>query len=189
MFKKLTLTFFTCFTFFCLQAQFYKSILPSPEFNNMLEKVVSDFRYNFKNIIGDTLVSEGEAESFKSTAILPGSIDCVIYKFHSVRDTTASYQSTMYNGEDYKDAVKAYKNTFRLMNKSRLQLVDKSVLSFSGKLEEPAENLRFTVSSLQLDSQDDRYSRFRAEVELVSTYDGWKVSLNLHNTKPDEDRE
>lgn len=187
--KKIILSIFICFAFFGSEAQFYKALLPSPEFNAALEKVVSDFRYNFKNISGDTLVGYDEAETFRSTVKLPGAVQCVIYKFHSVKDTTASWQAVMYEGDDYKEAVKAYKNTFRLINKSRLQLIDKSIITFSGKLAEPTEDVRFTVSTLQLDIQDNRYSHFRAEVELVSTFDSFKVNLNLHTVKPDEERD
>lgn len=170
-------------------AQFYKTLLPSAEFSGALEKVVSDFRYNFKHIISDTLSPLGESETYRSSVKLPGSIECLIYKFHSVKDTTASWQAVMYEGDDYKEAVKTYKNTFRLVSKSKIQLIDKSVIGFGGDLQEPTENVRFTVSTLHLNSPDFRYNKFRGEVELLSTFDGWKVHVNLHNAKADGDRE
>lgn len=170
-------------------AQFYKSVLPSPEFNHALEKIVRDFKYNFDHIIGEQLESEGEADHYVSTVVLPGAINCVISKYHSVKDTTASWQGTLYSGEDYKEAVKTYKNTFRLVNKSRIQLVDLSYISFYGKLQEPSEAVRFTVSTLQLDVNDPRYERFKAEVELVPGNDGWQVNINFFNKKPDEEIE
>jgi hypothetical protein len=71
-------------------AQFYTSFLPSPEFNNALEKIVSDFRYDFKNITADTLNNPGEVESYLSKVMLPGTTECVINKYHSAKDTTAS---------------------------------------------------------------------------------------------------
>jgi hypothetical protein len=170
-------------------AQFYKTLIPSPDFSIALEKVVSDFRYNFKHIISDSLSGLGESETYRSSVKLPGAVDCFIYKFHSAKDTTASFQALMYDGDDYKEAVRIYKNTFRLVSKSKIQLIDKSVISFGGNLEEPTEDVRFTVSTLQLNTPDYRYNKFRGEVELISTFSGWKVHLNLHNVKADESRE
>ncbi len=168
-----------------VNAQFYKTILPSPEFNSALEKIVRDFRYNFENIAGEKISGNGEVENYQSNVQLPGAINCVINRYHSVYDTTASWQGILYEGEDYEEAKKVYKNTFRLLNKSKMQLIDRSVTGFSGELQTPTDNVRFTVSALQLDHFDPRYKRFTAEVELVSSYNGWLVKVNFFNKKPD----
>jgi hypothetical protein len=167
------------------EGQFYKSTLPSSDFNTSLEKIVSDFKYNYKNITGDTLSRQPESEVFESLIKIPGATNCVIYKFHSAKDTTASWQAVMFQGDDYREAVKIYRNTFRLVNKSKLQLIDRSVTGFSGELEEPKEAVGFAVSTLQLDITDYRYNNFKAEVELLLSYSGYQVNLNLHNKKPD----
>jgi hypothetical protein len=189
MLKKLLIL--TAFVFFVSSsyAQFYTSFLPSPEFNSALEKIVSDFRYNFKNIAGDTLTDHGEVEIYSSKVTLPGATDCTVNKYHSAKDTTASWQAVVYNGEDYKEAVKVYKNTFRLINKSRIHLIDRTFIGFEGKMEQPTDEVRFTVSTLRLQSDDVRYKRFSAEVELLSTYTGFQVNINLSNKKPDNERE
>jgi hypothetical protein len=189
MFKKVSVSVLFLFVISVSQAQFYTSFLPAAEFNNALEKIVSDFRYNFKNITGDTLNNRGEVETYSSKIILPGTTECVINKYHSAKDTTASWQAIVYKGDNYKEAVKAYKNTFRLLNKSRMQLADRSVLGFTGEMEQPKEELRFTVSTLRLDSDDIRYKRFTAEVELLLNYTEWHVNINLSNKKPDTERE
>lgn len=171
------------------QAQFYKSIFPSPEFNNALEKIVRDFKYNYENIVGELLESQGEVDTYETTIELPGASDCIIYKFHSGKDTTASWQGVLYNGDDYNEAVKAYRNTFRMINKSKLHLVDRTVIGFVGDLQEPSELIRFAMSTLKLAISDNRYKRFNAEVELVTNYNGWRVNVNFHNKKPDDERE
>jgi hypothetical protein len=189
MFKKGIVFVFLLFVVRLSRAQFYTSFLPSPEFNSALEKIVSDFRYNFKNITGDTLNNPGEVETYSSKVVLPGTTECVINKYHSAKDTTASWQAIAYKGDNYKEAVKVYKNAFRLLNKSRMQLADRSVLGFTGEMEQPKEDLRFTESTLRLDSDDIRYKRFTAEVELLLNYTEWQVNINLSNKKPDTERE
>ena len=179
------LLFIVSCTSFC-QAQFYKSVLPSPEFSNALEKIVLDFRINFASIRGNALTSEGEAESYESTVKLPGASECVIYNYHSKADTTASWQAVMYRGDNYKEASRAYENVFRLVKKSQVKWIDKTLVGFSGEMEKPAEQLRFTVSTLRFSLDDNRYKDFEADVEMVSTYDGWEVHLNLQTKHPDD---
>lgn len=172
---------------FC-QAQFYKSVLPSPEFSSALEKIVLDFRLNFATIQGGSVSEQGESEIYESTVKLPGASDCFIYKYHSKADTTASWQAIMYKGDDYKQACKVYENVFRLVKKSQVRWIDKSMVGFSGELEKPAEELRFTVSSLAFQLDDDRYKNFQADVEMISSYDGWEVHLNLQTKHSDTEK-
>lgn len=169
-------------------AQFYKSILPSPEFTNALEKIVVDFRLNFRTIQGDSLTKEGDFEVFESTIKLPGAKECIIQKYNSAFDTTASWQAVMYTGDDYKEAVRAYENTFRLVKKSKIRWIDRSLVGFAGEMDSPKEDLRFTMSTLTFELEDRRYNNFYAEVELTGSYDEWQVHLYLHTKKPDYQR-
>ncbi|MCW3080203.1 hypothetical protein [Segetibacter sp.] len=170
---------------FC-KAQFYKSVLPSPEFSSALEKIVLDFRLNFSTIQGNALVNAGETETYESVVKLPGASDCVIYKYHSKADTTASWQGTMYKGDDYKEACKIYENVFRLVKKSQVRWIDKTFVGFKGDMEKPAEELKFTVSTLNFELDDKRYKNFQADIEIISNYNGWEVHLNLQTKHPDD---
>ena len=169
---------------FC-KAQFYKSVLPSPEFSSALEKIVLDFRINFSSITGSNLSNESESEIYESMVKLPGASECIIYKYHSKADTTASWQAIMYKGDDYKEALKIYENVFRLVKKTQVRWIDKSYIGFKGEMEKPTEDVRFAVSSLRFELDDDRYKNFEADVEMLSTYSGWEVHLNLQTKKPD----
>ena len=173
------------FTLLCLItsvsfAQWHKPVASSPGFSAALEKIVLDFRNNFRNIQGDVLQKEGETEIYESAVKLPGAVDCKIIRFHSALDTTASWQATLYKGEEYNEAINAYQNTFNFVKKSRLRWVDGSNVSFSGSIQPARNDVRFTVSTLQLLQDDERYKNFEAQVELVSNLDGWEVHVNLH---------
>jgi hypothetical protein len=120
---------------------------------------------------------------------LPGSLSTVIYRFHSRVDTTASWQATMFQGDTYAEALKAYRNTSRLLNKCRLTLPGSSSVGFSGKLNEPQPNITFASSSFKLNTGDPAYAKFCAEIEMVNTgFDSWEVHLNLHNKKDDSEK-
>lgn len=55
-------------------------------------------------------------------------------------------------------------------------------------MDEPDSILRFTVSTLKTSIQDIVYNNFIAETEMINTYDGWEVHLNLQRRKDDKNR-
>lgn len=140
---------------------------------------------NFNTIKGDTIGTQEDVETYSSQVKLPGASDCVIFEFHSVKDTTASWQAVMYRGEDFREAERTYANVFRLVKKSQLRWIDKSAVGFEGMFEPAKADVRFALSTLDLDLADPRYKNFKAEIELMPTYSGWEVHLNLHSKKPD----
>ena len=167
------------------QGQFYKNALPTTAFSESFSKLVLDFRNNFSNVRGQLAPKEVGIDTYESLVKLPGSIDNYITISHSVKDRSASFQATMYKGEDYNNAVKIYQNLFRLIKKTRVKWVDRSLNNFEGKME-PAEGLNFTVSYLKVQIQDDRYRDFVTEVELVSTsFSNWEVHVNIVKKKLD----
>src|SRR6187399_3214275 len=109
------------------QAQFSK-LKPAVQdtFSIALGKVALDFKRDYKGIQGIPLPPQGDMEVFKSKVTLPGALHCVIYRFHSGVDSTSSWQAVMYEGEDYKEAAKSYKETCRKVKKSRIKWVDSS---------------------------------------------------------------
>ena len=127
------------------------------------------------------------ADVYQSKAGMPGAAHCVIQRYHSEEDTTASWQAVLYEGEIYEEALKIYRNTIKQLKKAKLKLGDNSPASFSGEIELPDENLTFTVTPLRLNVTDPDYRYFFAEVEITNNYDGWEVHLNLHNKKSDND--
>ncbi len=183
--KNTTLTIVCSCILLFAHAQFYKSVLPSPQFNDSLTKVVIDFRNNFKKIQGKELTPQIGMEVYKSQVSLPGAAHCAIHRYHSKLDTTASWQAIMYDGDDYEEAIKVYKNTCRLVNKSRIKWIDRSIASFIGNMEKLDGNVPFANTMLQLNVSDPRYKNFYAEIEMASGSNGWEVHLNLHDKKDD----
>jgi hypothetical protein len=188
--KKLTLLPIVFLLSFSLcNAQFIKTFLPGNPFSDSLSKVVLDFKYDYKHIQGTNLPAQTQPdfEVYNSKVTVPTSLHCIIYRYHSKEDTTASWQGIMYEGDDYNEAIKAYKNVYHLLKRTSVKWIDKSMISFVGDLELPKENVTFAVSSLHLEVMDEQYQKFVAEVELTNQDGGYVVNLNLQNKRSDTD--
>lgn len=160
----------------------------SNDFTSGIVEVVQNFGNNFRNIQGDPLPAEEQRDIYRSLVTLPGSLQNVIYRFHSKEDTTASWQSLLFSGEGYDNAVKAYKNACRNLGKTRI-IFPSGTTGFSGKINNPDPSLNFTTSLFRLDTEEPAYQNFYAEVELINTgLESWDVQLNLHSRKEDTER-
>lgn len=178
---------FLGFIFFVFNAksQIYKNVLPESEFSESISKIVLDFRNNFHTIQKDPVPKEIGMDLYESGIKLPGSIDNYISRSHSLKDQSASFQATMYSGDDYEKAERIYKNVFKLIKKTRVRWVDRSLANFVGKME-PATGLNFTVSYLTVEISDERYKDCITEVELVNkNFSNWEVHVNIVRKKPD----
>ncbi len=171
---------------FC-QAQLMNKILPANAYTTSLSTVVEDFQNNYHQIQGVSLPADEDRDIFASTVQLPGTAKCVIYRFHSEEDTTASWQAILYSGEDYKEAVKTYRNGFKQLKQTKFK-DGMNRVSFDGELQDPKEELRFTSSILRPSGASELYKNFVAEIEILNSIDGWTVQLNLHSRKPDTER-
>ena len=184
--KRLLLCIIACMLTGYIQAQFYKNLIPATHssFTDSFAVIVNDYQHNFYHIQGEQLSANADVDIYQSRKTIPGSSEPLLYRYHSTEDTTASWQAILYKGEDYKEAVKAYKNAFRQVKKCQVKINDLPV-KFSGEMEEPSPTVRFTVSSLQTENASAAYENFFAEVELTQVYMEWEVKLHLHSKKKD----
>jgi hypothetical protein len=184
--QKILLTFSLFFICAFGRAQFYKSIIAPPAgFTDSLQKIVLAFRFDFHTIQDSLLEGGGDYETYASKVTIPGSTDCQILRFHSVEDTTAAFESTIFEGDNYDDAVKTYRNFIRMLKRSRMKWIDNSFMSFVGTENEPNPSLNFSITTLTLDIADPRYSSFYAQVELESNMLNWKVDVSFSNKRSD----
>jgi hypothetical protein len=180
--QKILLTFSLFFICAFGHAQFYKSVVAPPAaFTDALQKVVLDFRHDFHGIEDSLISGGGDYETYGSKVTIPGFTDCQILRFHSVSDTSAAFEAVYYQGENYDEAAKNYKNLIRMLKRSRMKWVDNSLISFIGPEKEPNPSLSFSITDLTLDTQDIRYKDFDAQVELQSDMLNWKVDVSFSN--------
>ena len=154
-------------------------------FSHSLQSVLEDYPNNFHNVSGELILEQGETEQYESKVQLPGSETCVIGRYHSVVDTTASFQAVMFRSEEYESASKQYRSLYKQLKSSPIVMVDGSKLYLQGSFSEPDNSLDFTVSTLTFPSHDRRFIGFRIELELVYTMNEWAVNINMGKKKED----
>jgi hypothetical protein len=158
-------------------------IFPFPE---AIEAILHDFPRNLQNVSGELLLAEGEYENYASTVLLPDATSCVVTRYHSKRDTTASWQAKMYSSEDFGKAAREYRTLFTKLQGSYLRLPDNTQVFLKGKFEPAREETPFTTSTLRLPVVDWRYDDVKVELELVYLLAEWAVNINIVSKKPDD---
>ena len=183
--KKLRLLIlFSLVAFFC-NAQLIQPAKPTETFSKTFSIIVLDYKNNFINIQQKELAGSVGNNIFNSSICLPGASHCTITRYNSLQDKSASWQATLFAGESYEEALKAYKNIFSQVKHSSIMGIDKKAAGFEGEMEKPDENIRFTVSALRLNAADSQYKNFTADIELTNNMEGWEVHLNLYRKKAD----
>ncbi len=184
--KKLTLFGLCCIVFLFSTAQ-TSPATHSNGFADSLTAIVLAHASNFKNIQGESLPGEVDADLYQSTIGLPGASYCTIKRYHSKIDNSASWQCIAYAGDNYEEASKAYKKIFAQVKSTRLKGIGSPASQFEGEMEKADENVRFAVSSLKIKTNDWHYANLVVDVELIGSFDGWEVHLSLYYKRKDTD--
>jgi hypothetical protein len=158
----------------------------SQSFHGVIDSVLRDFPFNLRHITGDLELAQGEFENYASTVQLPGAEHCIITRWHSDEDTTASWQAQMATSEDFDEASKRYHDLYRQLQGCYLKLVDGSVFYLVGEWEPAREEAPFTTSTFRVQTGDERYREVKVEVELVYLVTEWKLQVNVVSKKRDD---
>lgn len=159
---------------------------PASPFMDAIDSILHDFPQNLRHITGDLMLAQGEFENYASTVSLPGAEDCIITRWHSTGDTTASWQAKMYSGGDFAAAEKCYRQLFHQLQHCYLRLQDSSLAYLKGDWAPAKEDASFTTSILRLGIDDWRYQEVQVEVELVYLLADWAVRINIISKPPDD---
>jgi hypothetical protein len=168
-------------------AQLFKSVLPGHNISGAVANIAENFQNNYRHIQGEALPPDEGRDVFRSSIAIPGASHSLIYRFHSVEDSSAAFEALLYEGESFKEAAKVYRQAFKQIKNLKFNS-GFGKISFEGNMEEPTEALRFTSSLLRTDSETKPYKYFMAQVELLNAVEGWKVQLSLHSRKDDKER-
>jgi hypothetical protein len=156
-------------------------------FSVAIEAVLHDFPDNLYHISGELVLAEGETENYSSRVAPPGAMNCVITRYHSIVDSTASWQAKMYSQEDFGKAARQYHELYKKLSNCYLRLADSSIIYLKGNWEPAREEITFTTSTLRLDMDDDRYKDVKVELELVYLASDWVVNINIISKKADDE--
>ena len=180
-------------SFFSLSAQTGTSLPAGPQvrtgsvreaFSTAIEVVIHDFPANLRHITGELVLAEGEIENYACTVELPGAEHCVITRYHSASDTTASWQAKMYSSDDFAKASREYHALYARLQACYLLLADSSMVYLKGQWEPAKEEIPFATSTLRLNTSDERYGEMQVQLELLYQVSDWVVNINIFNAPP-----
>ncbi len=183
--KKILFTGIALLTIVYGYAQTSASIVKTPVFPSAMQQVLHDFPANFHHISGELVLKQAEIENYESLVRLPGSEACIVTRYHSVEDTTASWQAKMFRSEDFNTAALKYKTLYQQLKGCYLQLVDGSIIYLTSEYENPVEEKPFAVSTLRLKTGDDRYREMKIDLEMIYQFPEWVININVVSKKKD----
>ena len=184
--KKLTATAFMLFIVSTVVAQpNLQRAKSAPSLKPVIEKVARDYYQNFNNIKGDTVSQTESTIEFKSKIIPEGAIDASITKY--INPYSYSWQTTMFQSEDYLAAVGKYKEYYNQLNGCTLTFYDKSSYKLGGNYDTPDENRAFASSILQLDNTNPDLRLFKVEVALTYSIPDWTVRIMVYEKVADDE--
>jgi hypothetical protein len=152
-----------------------------------IDAILGDFPYNLRHITGELVLAQGEFENYASMVLVPDAQSCIVTRYHSADDTTASWQAKMFSSDDYGLAARQYQELFRKLKTCYVRLVDGSIINLEGVWEPAREGMSFTTSTLRLMTGDWRYKEVKVELELVYQLADWAVNINIVSKKRDDE--
>ncbi len=182
--KKLILPLCLLFSVSALAQPKLNPLKATPSIKPAIEKVARDYYQNFNNIKGDILNETAGTIEFKSKIEPVGSLGTTITKY--VDPYSYTWQSTMFQSEEYEAAAAKYKEYYRQLNDCRLTFYDKSSYKLGGAYDKPDENRPFASSILELDSSNNDLELFKVEVALNYSMPNWTVSIMVYEKVADD---
>ena len=159
-------------------------VLPFP---TVIDVVLADIPNNLRHISGELVLAEGEFENYASTIVFPGAEDCIVTRYHSAGDTTASWQAKTFTDADFAKAARRYHELYKELQGCFVWSPDGTPAYLTGTWEPAKEGASFTTSTLRAANGDWRYKDVKVEVELVYLLADWVVNVNIVTKKRDDE--
>jgi hypothetical protein len=157
------------------------------DFPIAIDAILRDFPDNLLHITGELMLAQGEFENYASLVQLPGAQDCIVTRYHSRRDSTVSWQATMYSSDEFDKAARQYRELFQKLKGCYISQADGTVLYLQGTWEPAKEGAPFTTSTFRPGTTDWRYREVKVELELVYLLADWAVRINIVSKKRDDE--
>ncbi|MEO5649264.1 MAG: hypothetical protein ABIR03_04975 [Ginsengibacter sp.] len=160
------------------------ALKPSSSVKPDVEKVAKDYYQNFSDIKGDTIMQTTATIEFQSKVIPAGALESTITKY--AEPNSYSWQATMIQTEDFKEAASKYKQYYRQLNGATLSFYDKTSYKLTGNYDIPDEDRSFASSILELDAKNRALQLFKVEIALNYSFPQWTVKIMIYEKIADE---
>ncbi|HTR28863.1 MAG TPA: hypothetical protein VMH27_06320 [Puia sp.] len=156
-------------------------------FPDAIDAVLNDLPNNLRQVTGALVIAEGEVDRYASLVVVPDAENCMVTRYHSVVDTTASWQAKMFSGGDFGTASRKYQQLYIQLKTCYLRLPDGSMFYLEGEWAPAREGVTFTTSTLRVMTNDPRFRDVKIELELVYQLADWAVNINIVTKRPDDE--
>lgn len=150
----------------------------------IVEQVARDYYQNFNNIKGDTINATQSTIEFTSKVSPMGALATSITKY--INPYSYTWEATMFQSEDYAEAVEKYKEYYKQLNGCKLTFYDKTSYKLEGGYDAPDESRGFASSILQLDAVNHDLELFKVEIGLTYSLPDWTVKVMVYEKVSDE---
>ena len=99
-------------------------VIPFPD---AIDAVLGDLPNNLRLVTGALILADVEVDRYASLVIVPGAENCIVTRYHSREDSTASWQARMYSGGDFGAASLKYQQVYQQLKTCYVRLPDGSV--------------------------------------------------------------
>lgn len=150
----------------------------------IVEQVARDYYQNFNNIKGDTLNETQSTIEFTSKISPVGALSTSITKY--INPYSYTWEATMFQSEDYEEAVEKYKEYYKQLNGCKLTFYDKTSYKLEGGYDTPDESKAFASSVLQLDAVNHDLELFKVEIGITYSLPDWTVKIMIYEKVADD---
>jgi hypothetical protein len=153
--------------------------LPLPTaFRADVQKAVADFPSQFASLRGAVRIANPQTVEYASLLRVDKAEDCSITQYSSNNKPVYSLHALMLSTEDFAEAEKRYKWLFTQLKGMNVKyVVDHYTLH--GLYEAPAEERKFTTSTLAVADAPEALQKLRIEVSMQFEFPEWKVALTV----------
>ena len=148
--------------------------------------VTHDYYNDFSHIIGDTLESYGSTIEFQCKVVPQGATQSTIQEIKGQKNAY-SWQATLFQTDDFKEAVEAYHKLFHQLNGADYPIFTKEKWRFSGDYDTPDESRAFASSILEPVAPTPQLKQLKIEIALNYTMPEWTVKLLVYEKQSDAD--
>ena len=178
------------FTFFILQAfsSFAQPRISLKKSSNTLKPIIEvvarDYYQDFNNIKGDTLNESRSTIEFTSKVSPFDAVSTSITKY--INPYSYTWEATMFQTEDYDEAIEKYKEYYKQLNGCKLTFYDKTSYKLVGRYDIPDESRAFASSILQLEAVNPDLAQFKVEIALTYSLPEWTVKVMIYEKVADD---
>lgn len=161
-------------------------LAPNAAFRNDIQKVIEDYPQGFVSIKGAAVTQNPQSTEYALKVLPTGTSGASITEYSSGSKAIYSFQATLLETEDFKEASKKYNWLYtQLKGMNVKHVVDQYTLQ--GRYEAPDESKGFSTSTLTLFGPPSALRKLKVEVALQFEFPSWKVGLLVFEKEREDD--